>query len=126
MAEDEYVVEAFTAERADHALADCIGPRSPNGGLHDPDPVGAEDMVEGARELAVTITDQELDGSGWFGRLDAKVPGLLANPGGNWVRRNADHMEETGVELDEHQDVDTAEQYRVDAEEVARHDALGL
>ena len=59
--EDEHPVETLAPYGADHALADRVGPRCPDGGVNDPSVLGSEDCVEGGGELGVAIADEELD-----------------------------------------------------------------
>jgi hypothetical protein len=57
--EDEDLVEAVGADGADPALGEGVGVRSLNGRPDHLDAVGAEDLVEGVAELAVSIVDEE-------------------------------------------------------------------
>ncbi len=50
-------------QTADPALGVCPRPRRPHRRLDHPDAFGAEDLVEVARELPVTVTDQEAGGT---------------------------------------------------------------
>jgi hypothetical protein len=120
-AEDEHPVEALAPDGADEALADGVRPRSLDRGLDDPDDVGGEDGVEGGGELGVAIEDEELDRVRPVGELHREVPGLLGDPAGDRVRRDAGDPHETRVVVDEHEDVEPAEENGVDMEEVARH-----
>lgn len=79
--EDQDPVEALATERPDHPFAARVGPWRANRGLHDSDPVGGEDLVEGPGELAVTIPDHELDRSRPFGELEGEVARPLGDPG---------------------------------------------
>jgi hypothetical protein len=56
---DEEPIEALGADGAYEALRNCVclGART----SHDPDPLAAEDFVEGPRVLAVAVADQEAD-----------------------------------------------------------------
>src|ERR1039458_6055795 len=126
VAEDQGPVEAFASEGADHPLADGVRPGSTDGGLHDSDAIGSENLVEGPWELGVTIPDQELDRRRPLGQLVAEVRSLLGAPGGDRAGRDACHPDDPGVHLDEHEHVEAAQQHGVDAEEVTGHDALGL
>jgi hypothetical protein len=59
-AEDQQPVEALSADAADPALGMGARLRRPYRRFDEVDPFGAEDLVELAAELAVSITDQEL------------------------------------------------------------------
>ena len=95
-------------------------------GADDPDGVGDEDGVEGGGELGVAIADEELDRVRLVGELHREVPGLLGDPAGDRVRRDAGDPHETRVVVDEHEQIAPAEENGVDVEEVARHQPLRL
>ena len=44
--EDQHPVEALPTDRADEALGKGVGPRGSDRRADDPDPLGAEDLVE--------------------------------------------------------------------------------
>jgi len=77
--EDEDVVEALPANGAYPALRERVRLRRPDGGLHDRQSFGSEDLVEATGELGVSISDEGvpvLETSG-----DRQVPRLLSDPG---------------------------------------------
>jgi hypothetical protein len=92
----------------------------------DPDGVGGEDGVEGSRVLGVAIADEELDRARLFGEVHREVAGLLGDPAGDRVGRDAGDSDTSRVVVDEHEHVEPAEKDGVDMEEVARHQPLGL
>jgi hypothetical protein len=55
VAEDQYAVEAFSANGADEALGDAVGPRCLHRSADDPNAFGTEDLVEASRELGVSV-----------------------------------------------------------------------
>ena len=57
--DDQETVEAFAAERADETLRDCVRSRRASRRAEDLDVLALKDLVEGARELRVTVADQE-------------------------------------------------------------------
>ena len=59
-------------------------------------------------------------------RSAAEVPGLLGHPGAGGVGRDTSEVNDPGVKLDEEQDVETAEQHRIHAEEVTRDQSFRL
>ena len=61
LAEDRHVVQALAAQRAREPLGECVRPRRPDRGLDHPRAVPGEDAVECGGELAVPVTNQELD-----------------------------------------------------------------
>ena|SRR5271156_1220442 len=66
--------------------------------------------VEGDGELGVAVADQELGRRCSLGEPEAEVPGLLGHPGAGWVRRDTGEMDDPGVQFDEEQDIEPAEQ----------------
>src|SRR5436190_24398317 len=93
-AEDQQPVEALTADAADPALGMGARLRRPYRRFDDVDAFGAEDLVEFAAELAVSITDQELrrmpSSSSCINRLRAcwvtqRPSGLVVIPA-RWTR----------------------------------------
>ena len=58
--EDQQPVEAVSANRLHPALGEGVGVRSPDRRADDPNPLGCEDIIEGARELGVAIADEEV------------------------------------------------------------------
>ncbi len=107
--------------RSQMALARCS-----NWGLDGPDAVGGEDGVEGAGELRIAIADEELDRRCLVGELHREVSSLLGDPVDD--RRGGDSGDsyETAVVVDEDEHVEPTEEHRVDVEEVARDQTLGL
>src|SRR6266508_3254157 len=59
--EDQKPVQAFGTRGSDEALGDRVRLRCTHRRLHDPDALGAEDLIEGAAVLAVAVADQEAD-----------------------------------------------------------------
>jgi hypothetical protein len=57
---DEQPVETLSSDGADESLSDRVGLRRLDRRTDHTDPLGVEHRVEGARELAVVVTDQEL------------------------------------------------------------------
>jgi hypothetical protein len=88
-AENQHVVEALPSNGADPTLRERVRPRCANRRLHHRDPFGSDDLVEGARELAVSNPEQDV-----FlleTPRDREVPGLLGDPGGvGPARRSGD------------------------------------
>lgn len=59
LAERDHVVQAFAPERADHALANGIRPGGSHWGLENFQAQPPDGLVELARELGVSVADQE-------------------------------------------------------------------
>jgi hypothetical protein len=56
---DQEVIEVFTAQSADEAFGDRVGPRRPYRRPDDADVDRGEDGVERGRELGVAVPDEE-------------------------------------------------------------------
>jgi hypothetical protein len=54
---DQDPVQALSPNGAYEPLGDRVRRRRPDGGVDDPDTLGVEYRVEGARELAVVVAD---------------------------------------------------------------------
>jgi len=119
-AEDEHPVEALAPDGADHALTDGVRSGCPDRALDDPGALCGEDGVEGSRELGVAIADEELDRVCVVGEVHRDIAGLLGDPAGDRVGRDAGDPHATAVVVDEHEHVEPAEENGVDVEEVAR------
>ena len=85
---DQDPVEALAPHGADEALGEHVGLWSPDRCSDDLDPLAAEDLVEGAAELRVSIVDQEAGRRGSVGERPRQLARLLRDPGvvGCWVQ----------------------------------------
>jgi hypothetical protein len=81
---------------------------------------------EGSREHGVAIADAELDTVCLIGEGHREIAGLLGHPTSDRVGGHAGDPHETRVVVDEHEDVEPAEEHSVDMEGVAGHQSLGL
>ena len=81
LARDQAAVEAVVAERPHPALGVRVRVRRPNRRPDHLDPLGAEEFVEAAAELAVAIVDQEADRLLAVAERHQQVAGLLGYPG---------------------------------------------
>src|SRR6266508_3547045 len=100
-AEDQYVVKALPPNGAYPSLRERVRARCTNRRLHHRDPFGSEDLVERARELGVSIPEQDvllLETS-----RDREVPSLLGDPGRVRSAGRAGHVDPSGREFDEEQ-----------------------
>lgn len=59
--EDQKVIKAFIANSLDPSLGESIGPWGPVWGVHDPEALGLEDVIERTGELGVSVSDQETE-----------------------------------------------------------------
>ena len=119
-------VEAFGPQGPHPALGEGVGPRRTDRRADHGNALGPEDLVEGTRELGVAVADQEPDWRGSVLERGREVAGLLADPGGVGVSRDAGHVHPPGAQLDEVQDVDSPQPKGLHGEEVTGQDAVGL
>jgi len=125
-ADDQQPVEALPPQTADPALGVCSRLRRPHRRLDHTDALGAEDLVEVARELAVAVTDQEAGERSFIVESHQQVTRLLAHPSTVRIRADPGQMHATALKLDHEQDVEAPEKDGVDGEEVALEDARRL
>ena len=71
-------VETLASDGADEPLSYSVCLRRSDWCVDRTDALSVEDRVEGVRELAVVVSDQELQGS--FSLGEREVPGLLGCP----------------------------------------------
>jgi hypothetical protein len=98
-AEDEDVVKALSSKGADPAFCDGVRLRRTDGSLHDSESFRAKDLVEGARELGVSIPEQDV----LLPKVsrDREVPSLLGDPGRVRSAGRAGYVDPSGREFDE-------------------------
>jgi hypothetical protein len=94
--------------------------------LDDLDVDGGEHSVEGGGELAVAVTDEEPEASVGVVEVHEQVAGLLGQPGSRRVRSDAQDVYPAGGVLDDEERVQPVQRDRVEMEQVARDDRLGL
>jgi hypothetical protein len=107
-AEDEDVVETLSSNGADPALRDGIRLRGPSGRLHNGEALGPENLVEGARELGISIPDQDV--LVLEGISDREVASLLSDSSRVGSACRADYMDPPCGELDEEHDVERSQE----------------
>lgn len=125
-AENQVPVETLATDGPDPAFGVGARLRHPHRRLDHPDALGAEDLVEIARELAVAVTDQEARADILVIELHQQVARLLSHPPAIRIRRDAGEADATRPELNEEQDVEALEEERIDSQEVALKDARRL
>lgn len=86
---DDEPVEALRTDGTKEAPGDGIRPRRPKRGVNGRGRVASEQLVEGARELAVGIVDQEAKGRGSLGE---RAGSLLGDPDAARIRGAAGEM----------------------------------
>ena len=92
--------------------------------MDDVDPLAAEDLVEGAAELAVAVVDQKPHSFEQAG--EAEVARLLGHPRSARVGRAARQVDASAFEFDQEEHVEAAERERLNGEEVAGEHGRGL
>src|SRR6266542_3693808 len=119
---DQDPIKTLATGAADPALRVRLRPRRRDRRPDDPDPFRAEDLVEGGRELAVAVADQEARPLLLVGDRHDQVARLLRDPGAVRVRGHAGQMHATTLELDEEEHVQASQPERLDREEVTLED----
>src|SRR3954468_9487206 len=89
-------VEDLATYTADPAFHDRVHTRRLSSGEHDPDAFGAEHLIEQRGELAVPITDHELERPDPLPQIHQQVPRLLARPAGGRIRGHTMDMHPPG------------------------------
>jgi Rhodopirellula transposase DDE domain len=106
LAEDEHPVQAFPADGADPPLGMRAGARRLERRPHHAHALGAEDVVERARELRIPIPDQHRRSHARPLERPDQVAGLLGHPGCGWVGGAAGEEHAPGLDVDEEERVE--------------------
>jgi hypothetical protein len=104
----------------------AFGSWPPRRRLDDRDVGGFEYGVEGGGELAVTVTDEEPEVSVGVVEVHEQVAGQLREPGSGRMGGDAEDVDAAGGVLDDEERVEPVQCDRVEVEQVAGHDGLGL
>jgi hypothetical protein len=115
-ADDQQLVQALPADRADPALGDGIGVGRLHRCADDLGPGRAPQVVERPGELGVSVADQELEGGGFVIEDGGEVTSLLGNPPPSRMSSDARQVHPSAGELDEEQDIHSPQEDRVDGE----------
>ena len=124
--DDQEAVEEFAADRPDEALGDRVGSRCPHRCLDDLDVDGGEDGVEGGGELGVAVADEEQKAAVGVVEVHEQVAGLLGELGAGGVCGDAEDVHAAGGVLDDEEHVEPVQGDRLDVEQVAGENAIGL
>jgi hypothetical protein len=89
-------------------------------------PTGGEHRVEDRRKLGVVVAEQEPQAGGTLVEVHQHVAGMLGHPGAGRIGGHSGDVDLAGGDLDEEQHIAALEQHRVDREEVAGQDRVGL
>src|SRR6516225_483087 len=122
-AEDQQSVGALAADAAGPTLGMGACLRRPHRRPDHADAFGAEDLVELAAGLAVSITDEEPRADSVAAELHHKVARLLGHRAAVRVSGDPCEADASRRDLDEAQDAEAAQEERVDGQEVALQDA---
>ena len=87
---------------------------------------GGEDGVEGGGELAVAVADEEPEAPVGVVEVHEQVAGQLGEPGSGRVGGDAEDVDAAGGVLDDEERVEPVQGDRVEVEQVAGQDRLGL
>jgi hypothetical protein len=85
-----------------------------------------EDRVERGSELVVPVMDQEPEPVGALAEVHEQVAGLLGHPGPGGVGGDPGDVHAAAAVLDNHEDVEAAQEDGVDVGEIDRQDRVGL
>jgi len=124
--DDEHCVGALAAYAADPALGYRVRPRCPRRCLDHLDVLGGEYGVEPGGELGITVAKQEPQARHPLVQRHQEIPGLLGHPGVGGMGGHAEDVDLTGGQFDEEEHIDSLEEHRVDGEQVAGQDGVGL
>ena len=120
------MVEAVLPNRTYEALGVGIRTRRPDGSADGVNTDRGEHLIECSGELGVPVTDEEAELPTGLLDFGGEVAGNLGHPWTVRVGGDAEDVDDAALHLDDEEHVVTAEQHRVDMEEVGSHDALGL
>jgi hypothetical protein len=123
LAEDQQVIQALAPQRAHKPLGKSIRTRRLNRRPDYPRAVPGEDLIKGRGELAVPVTDQELEPPGPLTQIHEQVPGLLRGSLPYRMRGDAQDVHGPGLDLQHDQHVQALQQHRVHVQEITRQDA---
>jgi hypothetical protein len=126
LVDDEKAVEEFAADGADEAFRDGVCARCAHRRLEDLDVDSGEHGVEGGGELAVAVADEESEVPVGVVEVHEQVAGLLGEPGCGRVGGDAEDVDAAGAVFDDEECLEPVQGDRVEVEQVAGQDAVGL
>ena len=86
---DQQPVQALGADRGNPAFREGVGVGRLDRCQHHLGVLGAEEVIEGAAEFGIPITQHELDSSSLLAQPQQQIPRLLGDPGAVWVGGDA-------------------------------------
>jgi hypothetical protein len=123
---DEHPVGALGSCRAYPPLGITVRARGPRRNLDRLHTFPSEDRVEDAGEPGVAVPDQETEGADPVAEINEQVAGLLGGPRAVRMDGHAQDVYPPGPHLHDKQHVQAPEEDRVDMEEIASQQAIGL
>ncbi len=126
LAEDQELVQAFLADRANPALRKGIRIRRPHWPPNDRHILRRKDRIEGSRKLGVTVVDQETHRQASVLDVPTQLARLLGHPSTGRVRGAAGQMDTATAELDEKQHIEGLQPSGLDGEEVTGQDLVSV
>lgn len=123
---DKQPVEALLPDCPHPSLRHRVRLGRSVGHADHPYAVRGKDDVEGGRELAVSIVDDEAHRSETVFQADAEVACLLDHPRPSGIGCAPADIHAPARELDKKQHIDPGEQHRLDGEEVTAQDTRRL
>ncbi len=126
LVDDHKTVEEFATDGADEAFGDRVRSRRPHRRPYDSDVDGCEHGVEAGGELAVAVADEESEASVGVVEVHQQVARLLGQPRSGGVRGDAQDVHAAGAVFDDEERVEPVQGDRVEVEQVAGQNRLGL
>src|SRR6266545_1306193 len=120
--DDQDAVETFTPGAADPALGVRFRPGPSDRRLDKPESLGTKDLVEGGREFAVAVADQDPMPLLLLGERHRQVARLLHDPGSVGIGGDTGEIHATPRQIDEEEHVEPAQPKRLDRKEVTLED----
>ncbi len=124
--DDQQVVEAFAADRADPTFREGVGVRRLDRGQDHGRADRSEDVIEGRGELRVPVANQVSHRPAAILERPDQIARLLSDPRAGRVGRDSSQVHSSSAQLDEEEDRQLAQPDGVDGEEVTGEDTVGL
>src|ERR1043166_4079647 len=124
--DDQDAIEELAPDAADPALSVRLRAGRRDRGTDHPHPLRPEDLVEGSRELAVAVADQEPGPLLLLGQLHHQVARLLRDPSTVRVGGHTSEMDAATLELNEEEHMQAPQPERLDGKEVTLKNPRGL
>ena len=126
LVDDQDTVEEFTADAADEAFGNRVGPRRPDRCRDDADVDGGEYGVERRGELGVAVPDEEPELVADVVEIHDQVARQLGQPRSGRVSGDAEDVHPAGDVFDDEERIQPAQGDGVNVEQVAGEDRVRL